>query len=64
MKTLRFIYMMIATTIILPIVPVGVLIAFAWLLIITKRINTAFVTLSRWLKHGIVMNIDFIKNGF
>lgn len=68
MKALRFLWLVVSGIMLLPLIILGTL---WWLIVLIRaacQLNepwtNGFVYCYQYLRKGILMNVDFVKNGF
>lgn len=63
-KILRGIYMVAAFAILLPLILIIEAIWFTYCTIVTNNPIKAMIIWYEYMRAGLLMNVDFIKNGF
>lgn len=63
MLFVRLLYMVCAWVVFMPVIVVIMVLWFGYLLYLTKNIKTAAKSWYRFLYSGVMMNVDFVKNG-
>lgn len=63
MKAIRLCYMIVATILLLPLMPIIIALSFITTMWLVKDVKLSVKVVIENIKQGIKHNIDFIKNG-